>query len=407
VFCCLATTLSDLNFALIAPFFPIVALAHGLTSTGIGVIFAAQPLSVMIGALCAPLVLERVGAFVTLRSSILAQALFTLAMASVDRLAAGWLPFLIACTALRVLQGLACGFTETAAASLAMRSVSTQHIATAVGVVSASRGLGVVSGPPLGGVTFDSLGFAAPFALAALLMFILGCTMLVVVPLATHAPAPNATSNPPTWDLLRVSAVLVALVAMWSVHSSITFLAPTLQPFLTAPPFSLSPSAIGLVFMFCTIAFALMAALAGVISSIIGHAYQMMLGLLLIAVGYVFVGPAPWVIPFVGTSMGVTVTALVLAAMGGGLAMVPATPLMISGSQAEGFSARQSMDGVAALATLAGSFGGVSGPLFGGCFAEVFDFPTAASLFAIIPLLVAPLLFPFRKGARRQTPVLC
>lgn len=201
------------------------------------------------------------------------------------------------------------------------------------------------------------------------------------------------------------------------------------QPFLTAPPFSLSPSAIGLVFMFCTIAFALMAALAGVISSIIGHAYQMMLGLLLIAVGYVFVGPAPWVIPFVGTSMGVTVTALVLAAMGGGLAMVPATPLMISGSQAEGFSARQSMDGVAALATLAGnalatcphtryillcgrtyfsgSFGGVSGSLFGGCFAEVFDFPTAASLFAIIPLLVAPLLFPFRKGARRQTPVLC
>lgn len=228
IFCCFATTFSDLNFALIAPFFPTVAMSHGLTLTGIGVIFSAQPLSVMIGALCAPDILERTGPFVALRIAVFAQAAFTFGMGATDKLANDWLPFLVACTALRVCQGLACGLTETAAASLAMRSVPSQHIATAIGVVSAARGLGVVTGPPLGGVMFDSFGFAAPFALAASLLLLLGVSM-IFIPVASSAMRPAAKSNAPTWKLMRVSAVFVAVVAMWSVHASITFLAPTLQ----------------------------------------------------------------------------------------------------------------------------------------------------------------------------------
>lgn len=227
-FCCSATTFSDLNFALIAPFFPVVAMSHGLTSTGIGLIFAAQPLSVMIGALFSPVILERIGPFVSLRIAVLAQAAFTFAMATTDQLAVDWLPFLTVCTALRVLQGLACGLTETAAASLAMRSVPSEHVATAVGIVSAARGLGVVTGPPLGGVSYDVFGFIAPFILAASLLLLLGCLMLVV-PVAPSAMLGASKANAPTWSLLRVGAVLVAVLAMWAVHASITFLAPTLQ----------------------------------------------------------------------------------------------------------------------------------------------------------------------------------
>ena len=139
LFCCLATALSDLTFALIAPFFPNVALSHGLTSTGIGFVFAAQPLAVMAGAVVAPYVIERTGPLAALRVATAAQAVFTLAFGLTDWLFASWLPFLLATSALRVAQGLACGLTETAAASLAMRSVPQHDIASAVGLVSAAR----------------------------------------------------------------------------------------------------------------------------------------------------------------------------------------------------------------------------------------------------------------------------
>ena len=40
--------------------------------------------------------------------------------------------------------------------------------------------------------------------------------------------------------------------------------------------------------------------------------------------------------------------------------------------------------------------------MFGGVFAEIFDFPTAAADFAVLPLLVIPLLLPYRMGVMRS-----
>lgn len=105
--------------------------------------------------------------------------------------------------------------------------------------------------------------------------------------------------------------------------------------------------------MICTVGFAVMATLAGVISAAIGHAYQMILGLLFIGLGYTLVGPSPF-LPFLQQSIGLTLSALILASLGGGLTMVPATPLMISGAVAKGFDAKGCMDVIASLATLAG-----------------------------------------------------
>mmetsp|Transcript_57882 Transcript_57882/g.152025 ORF Transcript_57882/g.152025 Transcript_57882/m.152025 type:complete len:135 (+) Transcript_57882:2-406(+) len=128
----------------------------------------------------------------------------------------------------------------------------------------------------------------------------------------------------------------------------------------------------------------------------------MILGLLCIAGGYTLVGPSPLIATAVGApSLQLTLLALVLASMGGGLAMVPASPLMLSGAQAAGLGGKESMDGIAALATLAGSFGGFSGSLLGGVFAELFAFESAAAYFAFLPLLVLPFLLPYRIGALR------
>lgn len=248
---------------------------------------------------------------------------------------------------------------------------------------------------------FDNFGFEAPFAFAASLLLVLACVMLLL-PVSPAAMAPAPKANAPTWQLLRVGAVMAPLAAMWSVHSSITFLAPTLQPFLAAAPFELKSSTIGLVFMGCTFGFASMAALAGTISAAIGYAHQMILGLVFIATGYLLVGPSPLAAHFLDPSIQITLVALLLAAMGGGLAMVPASPLMLRGAEAAGYGTSESTDAVAALATLGGSFGGFSGSMLGGAFAEVFDFPTAAASFAVLPLLVIPFLLPYRVLRSRE-----
>ena len=80
----------------------------------------------------------------------------------------------------------------------------------------------------------------------------------------------------------------------------------------------------------------------------------MVLGLLCISLGYFLVGPSPLITFWVNPSIPLVLAALVLAAMGGGLAMVPASPLMLAGAKAAGLGEKESMDGIAALATLAG-----------------------------------------------------
>ena len=401
VACCSATAFSDLTFALSAPFFPNAAAAHSLSPGTIGLIFATQPLCVMIGALGSPMVIERAGPFVVLRMATFAQSVFTLGFGLTDLLFTGRLPFLVACIMLRAAQGLACGLTETSAASLAMRSVPEHRITSAVGGVSAARALGVVLGPPIGGVGFDRMGFVAPFALASGLLLFLALAMLVL-PVSPAGILPSAQPNAPTWSLLKVAPVRVALLCMWLVHCSITFLAPTLQPFLAGSPFYMSSSFIGLSFMLCTFAFAITAALGGVISDAIGHARQMMGGLAFIAAGYTIIGPSPllWrLFPPLEQSTGLALLALCLASMGGGLAMVPASPLMVLGAMRAGFGSQESMDGVAALATLAGSFGGFCGSIVGGLFVEYMAFPAAAATFAALPILLIPSLCPFRAKA--------
>ena len=398
VYACAATALSDLTFGMIAPFFPNAALSRGVSQSVVGAIFAVQALGVCVGSLLAPTyALERLGAFGALRLATLAQALFTAAFCLVDRMSTA-VPFAAACLTVRLLQGLACGLTETAAASLAMRSVPDRLLGDVFAWVAAARALGAVSGPPVGGAAFDWRGFAAPFTIAGGLLGALGLLMLVA---GVRAGSAGGAGGPPSTgmaSLLRVPGVVPALLSMHTALAALNFLMPTLQPFFHTA-FALSSTQIGLAFLGVAVAYGAAIGASGPLSRAAGEAPQMVLGLALIALGYLLLGPSPILARWLPQTLAGSLGALAVGAAGMAMAMVPSTPLMIAAVSAwaagDADRKQRAIDGLAALATVAGSLGGVTGPALGGVLMQYLSFPGATSCFAALPVALVPLLLPY------------
>ena len=359
----------------------------------VGAIFAVQALGVCVGSLLAPTyALERLGAFGALRLATLAQALFTAAFCLVDRMSTA-VPFAAACLAVRLLQGLACGLTETAAASLAMRSVPDRLLGDVFAWVAAARALGAVSGPPVGGAAFDWRGFAAPFTIAGGLLGALGLLMLVA---GVRAGSAGGAGGPPSTgmaSLLRVPGVVPALLSMHTALAALNFLMPTLQPFFHTA-FALSSTQIGLAFLGVAVAYGAAIGASGPLSRAAGEAPQMVLGLALIALGYLLLGPSPILARWLPQTLAGSLGALAVGAAGMAMAMVPSTPLMIAAVSAwaagDADRKQRAIDGLAALATVAG-------------LARRRDGPRARRRADAVPLLPGRDLV-LRRAARRARP---
>ena len=125
----------------------------------------------------------------------------------------------------------------------------------------------------------------------------------------------------------------------------------------------------------------------------------MVLGLALIALGYLLLGPSPVLARWLPQTLAGSLGALAVGAAGMAMAMVPSTPLMIAAVSAwaagDADRKQRAIDGLAALATVAGSLGGVTGPALGGVLMQYLSFPGATSWFAALPVALVPLLLPY------------
>jgi hypothetical protein len=246
------------NFAMLSPFFPAVALEHGLSGAPISIVFlmvpAAQPrypaataallrllpcpcplsallaparqvpLGNLISSLLAPLFIHRLGNLVVLRYALIIQALVTACFGNIASITST-MPFAIVACLFRFAQGISSGFAEVASTSIMWRSVDQDYIPIAIGGMEASRALGVLIGPVLGAIIYDSLGFAAPFLITACVIAIIGAITFCLNPppeITSADTGEQSISRVSIKELIVYPAVFATVMAKFQVFVNVS-----------------------------------------------------------------------------------------------------------------------------------------------------------------------------------------
>ena len=396
-----ACLLSDTSYSMLVTFFPQAAAKRGLSPASTGLIFASFQIANVLGTFVVPTINSYFGGINTLKYSLLAQALVTAAMCFTKFLHTSG-PFFGLCMFLRFLSGFIAALGEVSGMGLTMRSAPRDKVGEAFGLLESARLLGMVFGPTLAAGLVSAFGYAGPFAFAAI-CFGLTFIFMVLVPLdpsidGSDDEEVNRKRRTALFKMLTMPMVWIYALNILLVATALTFLEPTLAPFLEKAPFNLPPYAVGLIYMTIFLSFIIFNAIAPFAVNAIGKTPTVIIGLSGIAIGYFVMAPPQHISgplslfaflhpPGKAGGIAVLITGFILLGAGMGLPTGTFISLLAGEAEYKGIGVDSSSDAIGSIMNAFFSGGGALGPLLGGIFVHSFNFPRACCLFGYISVV--------------------
>src|SRR5262245_58017393 len=194
-----------LLYSLVVSFLPTRTQALGATPAITGALFAVYAAGLLLATPPAGWLTDRLGARSVLLAGLVALFCATLLFAFADSL-----PSLALA---RAGQGVASGVTWTSGLALMVQLYEPTHRPRAFAAMFMASGIGVLLGPPLGGLLYTWGGFSAPFFVAAALVALDGGGRILFLPGRAHLPVSSPASARTLWRLLHEAPFVVGLVA--------------------------------------------------------------------------------------------------------------------------------------------------------------------------------------------------
>lgn len=359
-----------LLYSLLIPIVPYFTEKLQPSSTMMGILFSSYAVSMLIATPIFGPISDRVGRRIMLIAGLLGLALSTLLFAFSETMA-------LLITA-RFVQGIAAAATWPTALALLADLFPPKMRGAVMGTALTAISTGTLLGAPIGGWLFEVSGHQTPFLAAA------GFTSLIIILVTLFLKEETSRS---TSKKLQVGGFLrnpqVAFIAgiVLLAEVSLCLLEPTLPVFLTEK-WSVTPTTIGLLFGAMTLAYGLIAPVAGALSSRYNPYKLMFAGIVCLALFMPFLAWAEtlWqsalAIALVGASVGFTLSPT-LATLGeiidrGG-----------SGAYGTAYSLFNMFHGV----------GMIAGPLAGGILTDVLPVSAAYVFVASVVLGFGVLLY--------------
>jgi multidrug resistance protein len=338
---CAALFVDSLLYSVAVPVLPAYSTALGASGFQVGLLFGAYAVGLLVASPVAGAVSDRVG-----RRAPLVAGSFGIAAATAIFVASDAYWLLLSA---RVVQGVAAAVVWTAGAALVADVFPAERLGTAMGAVLASTSLGLILGPPVGGVLAEWFGRQAPFLVTAVVAAGNGFAQLLAVP-------PAAARRPRPARLGRILAhrpAFAAAAAVAFAASALTFLEPTL-PLDMAARLGAGAAAVGVAFGVATLVHAAAAVWVGHVAA--RCRYRLFAGAGLVAMGLV--------VPVLAVARSLAAVVLVLAAFALALTfvLVPALPELARLVEHLGAG----YGGAYALFNAAYAVGMLVGPLAGG-----------------------------------------
>ncbi|XP_060517981.1 MFS-type transporter SLC18B1-like [Cylas formicarius] len=379
------------SMSIMAPFFPKKAAEKGLSETTSGFVFSFYALVMFVSSPVFGKILPRVGAKFLFLVGIFVAGACNLIFGLLDYIQ-NYTLFTIFCLLIRGFEALGSSAFSTASYVFVVNTFP-NNIGAVIGILETFVGLGMSTGPVLGGFLYALGGFSLPF-------FALGIIMVAIVPLnmwllPSVQDFDTVTSRKTSMlKLLKVPAVLVTGTAVVVVSSTWAFLDPTLEPHLRQ--FQLTSAKIGLIFLLFSGLYGISSPAWGWLADKLNNHWSMMVvGMFMSTVGLLLLGPCPF-IPSFPSSLWLNLVALSILGISVALALMPTFQSVLNSAINGGCS-----DSIATYSVVAGiwscmySLGEVIGPALGGFLLQYYGFPVASSVMAASTFFMGVIAFFF------------
>ncbi|KAG8582734.1 hypothetical protein GDO81_008184 [Engystomops pustulosus] len=371
---------SMICYSILGPFFPQEAVKKGVSNTMVGFIFGCFALFNFLSSLIFGKYIVQIGAKFMFVAGLALSGVATVLFGLLDKAPDGTV-FIVMCFLVRSVDAVGFGASITASFSILAKAFP-NNIATAMGCLEIFTGLGLVLGPPIGGILYQTFGYEIPF-------IAIGCFVLLMIPLNIFV-LPEYDSLPGKdsfWTLVKLPKIMLMSFIIFSLSACLGFLDPTMSLFVIET-FQLKVGYVGLVFLGLALSYSLSSPLLGLISDKLPELRKWLLifGSLGTAMCFFMLGPAP--IFHIESKLWLFILVLVLDGFCIGLCGIPVYPEMLSAAYENGFE-----EGLSTLGLISGLFsamwstGSFVGPTFGGFLSEKINFKWAAACQGLLPLV--------------------
>ena len=407
LYCTLSVLLTELYNTMLVTFFTKDAKGRGLGLVRIGWIFAVVYLTNVLASLVVPFVTQRIGSIRALVLSNLFLSVTTSTFGLTGLIKSG-VPFFWVCFLLRSFQGLFTAFSDVCSIGLMIRSVPRDKVGDCIGILEGFRFMGAITGPFVGALLYDALGYGGPFLISGALFLILFISMNIF-PISKSVDAgrdqeSDTSRRNITTTLLRSPVIQVICVLNVLLTTGLTFLEPTLQPFLSKPPYDLSSVAVAAVYISLCISFIISTVISPPLSKLLGDAWSIGVGTFLIGVGYFISFPSEKadhgmlsLSSFMHQSnrneaIAMAVSGLIIAGAGGGMVVGPTNYMMLSEGEYMNIGVEVASDPISSILVFSWGIGCTLGPSLSGLFTHHLGFTNSCALLGYI-ILLSSILF--------------
>ena len=320
----IATLWIQTGVSLYIPLFSEVAMKKGLGDTEIGFIMGLSPFvsfmiypfaNVFVNTNNFKLTYTLSGAF--LSGSL---ALFGL-LSDLDRI-----PFEVFAISLQILQALALSVLFLASYAMMLR-IFPKYQTLIIAVSEIFIGLGYMTGPPLGGILFDTFGFTVMYYGTGIIAFVL--VLVSVLVLLPYALSRETLEDEGQEDYLLAVRILgqfdlfFLFVLVLVTATSLNYFIPVLGPFMSEK-YHMDPAVVGFIFLAGNAVYVLMAPPIGYATSKIHYLTPfVVIGLVIQSIGTLLVPPSDFVVDFLNrTTNGTGTINIVLVSPYVGMALV-------------------------------------------------------------------------------------
>ncbi|MCD1293454.1 MFS transporter [Methanocella sp. CWC-04] len=370
-------------YGLIIPVVPSYSLSLGADELIIGIIFGAYSAALLIAGIPFGFLADRIGRRPLLISGMLLLALST----AIFGLASDINILIIA----RIVQGISAAATWTAGLALLADTFDRSERGQKLGLAMSMNVLGALTGPVIGGLIFDNLGYTPTFLIPSVMAAVAGVLFFAI----PHESRKNPSFSP--FEILRRpndKALLLVLAAI-SIAGAATF--GIIEPYMPVyfyEKFSATPTVIGLMF-------GLMAFLSMIAQPLAGKIYDRRGGGMMIPAGMMLTAA---IITASTLMPSILLTGCIFSLLGvtTAIALMPMLPLI---SDLYGGNEKDNSYGLiyGAYNTLF-SIGLAAGPFIGGISISFLGFPHTLYGFSLV-LVIAGVIgsIYFKKPKMKKT----
>ena len=383
-----------------APFYPRLAENRGATATQYGFVFGVFELVVFIVSPIYGNFISKIGPNFMFHAGIFTTGTTCILFGMLDKIY-GISVFIGLSFAIRIVEALGNAAYLTAAFSIIAQEFP-DNIGAAFATIETFFGLGMISGPTIGGALYELSGYTLPFIVMGSILLTIACTTVLFLP---HHSANDddivEQGNCRLIIALSIPSITIAAFGIVSAAISIGFLQATLEPHLR--PLGLSPLGLGLMFIINGGVYAFSAPCWGFICDKKSPLIVTFLGSLFVVISFLLIGPAPF-IPL-ELSLIQSIIALLLHGIGLGAILVSTFSCAQSETVKNGFPDSISTYGmVSSIWTSTFALGAFIGPTIGGVLMDIIGFSWGSMFVVALHITVAIIVLTYIliKGKKKK-----